>query len=256
MTEQASKRSGSTRHAKPGEPTSAEEFKARGQLRRQLRRRQQAKRAIIGGAVVLVLAILAWLIFGSSVFAVKKVTVDGQQILTADQVIAQAAVPIGKPLARTNMRQVSERVGQLPAVHHADAKRSWPNSVHIEVTERSPKFQIKDDAGFHWVDEQGVVFNVSVDAQAVPLVAADQANQSLLRGIADMLNVLTDDVRSQIASVDASRTNRITINLADERQIIWGNVHAAAEKGIVLGVLLKQPGKIYDVSVPSHPAIS
>lgn len=263
MIEAEAQRSGSSRHPRPNEKaraklgeSAADEVAARSQLRRQMRRRQQARRAAIAGAIMLVAVLLVWLIFGSAVFAVKSVDVEGQQILMAEQVSEQAAVPIGKPLARIKVNGIAERVEQLPAVGEAEVRRGWPNTLLIKVQERTPKFQIKDGAGFNWIDEQGVVFHVTGDAQPVPLVSADLADQNLLRGIAEMINALPADVQSQIAGIDATRINRITINLSDERQIIWGNVKAPAEKGTVLAVLLKQPGKIYDVSVPSHPAIS
>lgn len=238
------------------EPDGPSEFQARGQLRRKMRRRRRAKHLAIGAAILAALIALTWLLFGSSVFAVKHVEVDGQQILTADQIAQHAQVPIGVPLARAPLKVVAQRVQELPAVAEAKVTRSWPNTVHIQVTERVARFQIQDAGGFHWVDDQGTVFNVSPDAQPVPLVSADQADQKTLRGVAAMLGALPEQLRAQIASVDATQVNRITLNLADGRQVVWGNINAPEEKATVLVALLKQPGKVYDVSVPSHPAIS
>lgn len=238
------------------DPSAANEFQARGQLRRKMRRRRQARRIAIALAALAVLATLTWLLFGSAVFAIKEVRVEGQQILTADQIVQHAQVPMGAPLARAPLKAVAGRVEQLPAVADAKATRKWPNTVHIQVVERAVRFQIQDAGGFHWVDDEGRVFNVSPDAQPVPLVSADQADDKTLRGVAALLNALPAEVQAQIASVDATKTNRITVNLSDGRQVVWGNVNAPAEKATVLVAILNQPGQVYDVSVPSHPAIS
>ncbi len=52
------------------------------------------------------------------------------------------------------------------------------------------------------------------------------------------------------ASID-----NIVVTPTDGRPIVWGNASQSAEKAALLPVLLAQPGNVYDISVPSHPAI-
>ena len=63
------------------------------------------------------------------------------------------------------------------------------------------------------------------------------------------------DVVAQTTQVTASTIDHIVIELADGRQIVWGNASLSDEKAALLPVLLAQPGTVFDVSAPGHPAI-
>ena len=48
----------------------------------------------------------------------------------------------------------------LPAVKTVKVAREWPNTVSVQITERSPLFAIETPGGYWIADDQGVVAGV------------------------------------------------------------------------------------------------
>ena len=46
---------------------------------------------------------------------------------------------------------------------------------------------------------------------------------------------------------------QVTLGLTEDRQVRWGDAERAAEKAAVLGPLLTQPGRVYDVTARTCP---
>ena len=96
-------------------------------LRRKTQQRARRKRAIIIGAALVVLAVLAWVALFSSALATREVTVTGTQLTTTDEIVQTARVPLGTPLTRIPADAIRQRLLALPEV--ADVKTGA--TVHL-----------------------------------------------------------------------------------------------------------------------------
>ena len=132
--------------------------------RRRFAKRQWARRWltwkwVLAGVVLLaVIGGLVWLVFFSSVLSVKDTEVSGNSYLTDQQILAQAAVPDGEPLATADLDAVRRRVGAMAAVKTVDVVRSWPDTVAITITERQPIAVVDIDGEIRGMDDEGVLF--------------------------------------------------------------------------------------------------
>lgn len=217
------------------------------------------RRRWLGGLVgVLVLALLAagWLVGFSSVFAVRRVDVTGVTTLNADHVRAAAGVQLGRPLVRQHLDAVAQRVAGLRVVRSVVVTRSWPGTVHIEVTERTARVAIAQAGGFVLVDDLGQAYlSVTSAPPGVPLAQMDPTNVGLLTGVAAVARTLPVDIRRQVRSITASTPDSITLKLADGDVVLWGSAEESELKSQVLQALVKQPAAGYDVSAPHSPAL-
>ena len=66
---------------------------------------------------------------------------------TAAQVVAQAGLASHPPLLDVNAGAAAARIEQLPWVRSAAVHVSWPDGVHIAVTEETPRFVASTPAG-------------------------------------------------------------------------------------------------------------
>ena len=96
--------------------------------------------ALAGVAVV---AGAAWLLLGNRVFVVRSVTVTGTRLVSTEQVIAAADVPLGTPLSRVDAGAVTRRVETIRQVSSATVTLDWPDHVAIAVTERVPVMAVR-----------------------------------------------------------------------------------------------------------------
>lgn len=220
---------------------------------RSARRRRLAARTGIGLAVLAPLGLLAWLLLASPLLVVRVVTVSGTSRLTAAQVRAAAGVVLGTPLARVDTAAVGRRVAELPPVAQVHVTRQWPGTLRVRVVERRPAVGVLGPTGFTLLDGTGVPF-ASVPTLPPGVVRlqvptpgrADPTTRSALQVLAELAAPLRDQVRI----VRAASPSGVTLLLADGRQVIWGGAGNAAVKAEAIAVLLRMPGRVFDVSRP------
>jgi cell division protein FtsQ len=203
--------------------------------------------ALVAGAV--------WLVFFSSQVAVRGVEVTGTRTLPQARVERAAEVPVGTPLARVDLGAIRARVEAIASVRRAEVSRSWPHTVHIQVTERTPIAVINEGNGLQGLDDQGVLFGrYATRPKRMPLVIAppDTAEEALVEG-GRVIGSLPAPIASRVDTVEISSVDKIQLVLSNGRRVLWGSSENSGQKAEVLAVLLRRPGQQIDVSVPGRP---
>jgi cell division protein FtsQ len=133
--------------------------------------------------------------------------------------------------------------------------------VLVELTERVPVAVAQTPEGPALIDRKGVVYRGPAvpDLPRLNFGAAGPEDPSTLAAIA-VLAAVPDPVRPQVRSVDVTVAGpgvpgQVTLGLTDDRQVRWGAPERAQEKAAVLGPLLGEPGRVYDVTSPDLPTI-
>ncbi|MFF1276661.1 cell division protein FtsQ/DivIB [Streptomyces marokkonensis] len=232
-------------------------------------------RRIIASAVVLVFlgSGAFWLLYGSDLVRVERVSVSGAGVLTPAQVREAADVPLGEQLISVGTEEIEARLAKaLPRIDTVDVVRSWPDEITLEVTERTPVLLVHKGGKFIEVDDEGVRFaTVSKAPEGVPELkweasGTGSAAASLRRFGEDRLTreavrvagALPDSVARATRSVKVRSYDAISLELADGRTVDWGSGEKGAEKGRTLTALMKAEPRArhFDVSVPTAPASS
>jgi len=231
--------------------------------RRRFARRQWARRWLVwrSAAVgVLVLAVVGagvWLVFSSSVLAVRGVRVEGTEVLDPRIVRARAAVPMGTPLATVDLGAIATRVEKLPAVASVDVSRSWPDQVRVLVRERVAVAVVERGGHLRGLDEHGVIFRDYLSRPAdLPVLRMRAGTRAdALAEAARVAGSLPHPLATRVSFVRVHTVDTISLALRDGRTVVWGSAASSPEKARVLAVLLHQKARVYDVSVPGQPVI-
>lgn len=223
--------------------------------RRWARRWLSWRRALLALAVLLLAALGAYAVWFSSWLAAEQVTVAGATQLAPDEVEEAAGVPLGEPLARVDLDAVRARVSSLAMVAEVDVVRRWPHTVAITVVERQAVAVVQIGAALRGLDAEGVVFR---DFDAAPpdlprVQSASGASSEALREAAAVVSALPEDLAPRVDFVSVASIDRIELVLRDGRTVVWGSAEESDRKAEVLAVLLDQPARTYDVSVPANP---
>jgi cell division protein FtsQ len=211
--------------------------------------------AIVAG-VLAVAALVGYAFYFSSWLAARDVEVTGESSLTAKEVIAAAQVDLGSPLARLDLSAIEERVAALPAVADVSVQRSWPHTVSIEVTERTPLAAVMRDGAWWVMDDEGVVFRRTPERDAsLPVVqAGPDAGADALAEAAKVVSALPTSVLADVKRLTARTPDSIELRLKNRSLVRWGSAADTARKAEVLRVLLENvKASVYDVSVPEQP---
>lgn len=210
-----------------------------------------------------------WAVYGSSLLRAEHVMVGGNQQLTDDQIIKAAAVPLGGPLLSVDTGAVRKRLlAALPRVGAVSVDRSWPHTIRLKVTERTPSAVLKSGADFTEVDREGVRFaTVDRAPRGVPLLQLTDPQSASVRqfGTKRLLQAaiavsgdLPESLRGQATAIQVRSYDGITVELSRGRDVMWGSDEQGARKASVLTALMKaQPDAThFDVSAPTAPAAS
>jgi cell division protein FtsQ len=224
--------------------------------RRQWRRRWLAWRYLVIGFLVVALVVGGtWLVYFSSVLTVKRVDVTGHDLLTRSEVLQSAKVPAGEQLARVDVDAIAARLRSLAAVRSVDVSRKWPDAIEIDVVERVAVAVIDIGGRLRGLDAEGVVFN---DYRKAPpglprISSTSQTDPDALKEAATVVAALPRELSAMVDHIEVLTVDQITLVLRDQRIVLWGSSDDSATKAEVLLQLLRQPAKVYDVSVPGQP---
>jgi cell division protein FtsQ len=231
--------------------------------RRRFRRPVDPRRRLLAvlAVVVLLVGVVAWVVLGSPLLAVRTVQVDGEAGLSERQVVEAAGITEGTPLVRVETAAAAARVAELPQVASVEVTRGWPSTVVVTLAERVPVAVVAEGGARRLVDAGGVVFDTITGdppAGVVPLDVTDPGpdDAATTAGLA-ALTALPRDVRAQVTGVVARTADDVTLTLTDGRSVLWGSAAETQRKAEVLGALLEQidsgaldPADTLDVSTP------
>jgi len=221
-----------------------------------VRRRRRRWHLVLAVLVVALVAWAAWLVMFSQLFGVRQIDVQGVSLVSSDDVIAAAGVSTGLPMVRVSQQTVSGLVtAALPAVASVDVQRKWPSTLVLRVTERVAVYQVASGGQYGMVSADGVVFYQGPMDQTLLVAQVAVDNQALLAGVATVVASLPAELAAHVQLVQAPTGDSITLQLDDDRQVFWGSAEQSDLKAQVIMPLLTVPGKVYDVSAPSAPAV-
>lgn len=212
------------------------------------------KRRIALLSIATVVALAVNVLWFSSVFDIREIRVFGTHFLTRTQVLEQAGVVMGEPLARVDATAVERRVLQLPEVASVDVRRGFPHAVVIEVHERVAIAAAASDDGSWWlVDRTGRLFRH---------VAKKPKGLTEVRGFTEQLRGMGARTAAsfprwlqlRVARVTVFAPSDIRLSMKNGKLVMWGGEEREARKAEVLYALLQVHARTYDVSAPDAPA--
>lgn len=214
----------------------------------------------VAGAVVLI-GTLVWLVWFSSVLQTERVEVSGNETISAARLEKVAQARLGEPLVRADLAAIEARVEAIASVRSASVSRSWPHTIHIEVTERVPVAVVSRGVGLQAVDVDGYLFgSYSSEPADLPVIrTAPDVRREALAEAAAVLGSLRSDIAVKVRHVDVQTVDNIQLRLKDGRRVMWGSAANSAQKAEVLANLIrattaaKTKVKEFDVRVPGRP---
>lgn len=217
-----------------------------------------------GLAVLAVVGGLGWVLLGSSLFDARSVQVVGTTELPADVVRTVAAVPLGTPMLRLDTNAIESRVAAVPRVASVQVHCDLDGTVQIAVTERVPVAVVHRGSGAHLIDATGTDYaTVPAATPGLPELEVPRVGprDATTAAALTVLTAMPGWLRVQVRSIAAASPADVELRLDNgpagtSRAVRWGDAGQIDRKAAVLGPLLTQPGKIYDVSSPALPTIA
>jgi cell division protein FtsQ len=235
-------------------------------IKEQGRRRLLVASATLGAAALLV---GGWFLLHTPLFSARSVTVTGDVHESAAQVVTQAGLAGHPPLLDVDTGAAAARLERLPWVRTATVQVSWPDGVHIAVTEETARFTASTPAGtWESLSNDGRVLEVSATRPPGLLLLTvpeppGQPGTVLSTKDAQGLRVASSLPASfvgQVTAVTVEPAGWVQLALTTPIVVDIGNAAELTAKyedvsAILAGATLHN-GDVIDVSVPDAPTVT
>jgi cell division septal protein FtsQ len=234
-------------------------------------REQGRRRLLIGGVALGAVAVLVggWFLLHTSLFSARSVTVTGNVHETEAQVVAQAGLANQPPLLDIDAGAAAARLEQLPWVRTATVHVSWPDGVHIAVTEETPRFTASTAAGrWELLSSDGRVLGQSATRPPGLLLLTVPAPPGQPGSVLSSRDAAGLRVASSLPASFVAQVTAVTVEPAGWVQLalttpIVVDIGTTAEltakyedvSSILAGATLHN-GDVIDVSVPDAPTVT
>ncbi len=109
----------------------------------------------------------------------QKLTVEGRGMTSREDLLAAVDADRGMPILAIDMAKARAQIEALPWVRAAKLERHLPDSVRIEIEERTPYALWQQDKRYFLVDRDGKpiieVPEVDANAQSLPMIVGNDA---------------------------------------------------------------------------------
>lgn len=207
--------------------------------------------SVLAGLVALALVVTG-VLWAFPVFKVTEYDVTGNDRLSAEAVQEATGVPPGENLMRVDAQRAAAGVAELPWVRTATVSRQWPSTLGVEITERRVVLYSREDDGTHLIDETGTPFIVDEPPEdALEVTGEGRDDPEVLASLVEVAEALPDQVRAQVARMDAPSDRDIEFHLDDGRTVYWGAAQNNHDKALAMETVLTRQGQHWNVSSPT-----
>lgn len=132
--------------------------------------------------------------------SVRNVLVEGRQRTSLELIKEATALRKGQPLLASDLAGMQQRLEEIGWVKRAVIRRQLPDTLVIDITERTPAALWQHKGELYLVDEEGaVITQEGLDAYAgLPIMVGDQAAESARSILSELAS--KPDLFRQVAS--------------------------------------------------------
>jgi cell division protein FtsQ len=187
--------------------------------------RRQIRQGLLVSSLLLVLGLLGysvhWLLQPTTL-PVQQVVVSGRLHKVSEQDVAAAVRPyLNHGFFNTDIAGIRAAVTALPWIAHAAARRVWPDTVAIQVTEQVPLARW-DDKGLVNVDGELFYADKNSFPQGLPVFHAPEGDHALITSRYLEMNNLLYPLNVKIIAMDLNERRALRISLDNGIELLLG----------------------------------
>lgn len=103
--------------------------------------------------------IILYIIFSSSLFRIKEISVYGNNKIKSDEIKNFASLNGNENYFRLRENSIEEKIYNTGKFERVEVIKNFPNNIEINVTERKPACLLKVKDGFIIIDRFGVILD-------------------------------------------------------------------------------------------------
>ena len=146
-----------------------EDFIEQRKVERKEKRRRKFKIAKIIMIVGLFITTILLIMF-SPLFNIKEITVEGNELISTEQILSFAGIEKEDNTFKLNIGKISDKIKEDLYIEEAEINRELPSKVVIKVKERKPSFLIEYANGYAVIDRKGMILELITEKKDLPIL--------------------------------------------------------------------------------------
>ena len=132
---------------------------------KEIQRIQQIKRNIRIFFIIALIITGIILFLLSPVFTIKNVQVEGNELISKEQIISMLKLGSDTNLFKESKYGISKKIKENAYIDTVNVSRKLPSTLVIKVKERKVKYQLEFGSSFAYIDEEGNILEISSKRQ-------------------------------------------------------------------------------------------
>ena len=206
---------------------------------------------LIGGEIYFLL---------SPFFNIKNIKIVGNQKLTNEEIISLSQIQIDENTFKLVKSKVQKNIKQNAYVENVKIKRNLPDTITIEVEERTPTYMISFANAYAYINNQGYFLEISKNKLELPILTGfltkeeeiQEGNRLCvedLQRLDDVLQIMKSATSNEIASlvtkINIANKQNYILELKDEKKTVqMGDTSNLSTKMLYIKSILEQNKKI------------
>lgn len=215
-----------------------------------------------------IVIILSCILFAmlSPMFNISEIVVSGNDYISTSKIITLAEIKQNENIFRINKKEITNKIKQNGYIDNIVIKRTLPNKINLQVTERVPTFQIEYGSGYVYINNQGYILEVANIKKELPIIKgistpnenfieANRLNDEDLKKLNIVLKIVNvakvDEISELITSIDITDENNYQIYMEKEKKTIYLGDASNIETRMlyVTSILKNESGKAGEIFV-------
>lgn len=192
----------------------------------------------------------------STFFSVGSIVVNGNNLLTAEELIALSGLNEGINIFKLDASLAVQKIQTHPYIKEIKISRKLPQTIVLKVLEREPCAYVLGQDGFIAIDLEGIYLNKTNNIMQNPLpvisgvnVGADNkpGNSIMTSGLQtalDLLGILDKVILENVAEIIAATPDSLALKTIQGVEIRFGKPEDMERKVAVIQELLIDNGVI------------
>lgn len=220
------------------------------------KKRKNLFRLIKWTTLVLILVCVGIYFMLSPVFNVKNIEVTGNEKLTAEEVASISQIQLEENTFKLAKNKIEQNIKSNAYVENVKIKRNLPNTVTIEIEERTPTYILTFANAYVYINNQGYFLEISKDKLNLPMITGystkdeeiHEGGRMCLEDLQKLDSVLqimksaeSNEIASLITKINISDKQNYILELKDEKKTVHiGDTTNLSTKMLYIKSILEQ----------------
>lgn len=218
--------------------------------------------------IILIAIMIGGIIFAmtSPIFNITDIQVINNNQVSSDTIISLSQIQIGQNIFKFTNSSVIYNIKENAYIENVTIHRKLPNTIQIEIEERSPKYSVDFMGKYAYINTQGYILEITEDSKNMPIIrginspeenviTGNRLNNDDLNKLADVIKVINStkeiELDNKVTSIDISNKSQYIIEIEEEQKKIHigDNTNLSNKMLYVKAIIEQTKGKAGEIFV-------